>query len=123
MVSVSAEPPEVTWTHQRSCDVAIVPVDWEQGQEQATYLSRSSSVLSLRDDSAFQDKEREKKKKEKCGLQVSVYITFYAILCTRNNIKNIIEILKNFIKTKEGAYFPEDWKKETGFLRNIYSRI
>ena len=64
MVSVSAEPPEVTWTHQRSCDVAIVPVDWEQGQEQATYLSRSSSVLSLRDDSAFQDKEREKKKKK-----------------------------------------------------------
>ena len=122
MTSVSAESLEVTLTHQRSCDIAIVPVDWEQGQEQATYLSRRSSVLSLRDDSAFQDKEREKKEKL-CGLQVFIYITFYAILCTRNNVKNIIEILKNFIKTKEGAYFPEDWKKETGFLRNIYCRI
>ena len=78
MVSVSAEPPEVTWTHQRSCDVAIVPVDWEQGQEQATYLSRSSSVLSLRDDSAFQDKEREKKKKRKVWF---TGICLYYILC------------------------------------------
>lgn len=64
MTSVSAKSLEVMLSHQRSCDarlagvptVAIVPVDWEQGREQAEYLSTRSSVLSVRDDSAFQDK-------------------------------------------------------------------
>ena len=79
MTSVSAESLEVTLTHQRSCDIAIVPVDWEQGQEQATYLSRRSSVLSLRDDSAFQDKEREKKKS--CVVYRYLFILYFMQFC------------------------------------------